>query len=165
MVFVPGVPTILIMCTGNMCRSPMAEALMAHHAKNLGVALNIFSRGFAAPVGRPPHPFALEVAERNGVPIDSSKRASLVSSVDINAASLILVMDAGHMKEMRQRFPTATGKTFLLGRWINAEIEDPINQPIDAFEKAWGLCDEGVNSWIKSLLDAGLCSPNQASVA
>jgi len=158
-------PTLLMMCTGNVCRSPMAEALLLQQITKKGLEAMVFSRGFSAPIGRAPHPYAIEVATRRGVPIDSSKRAGLISRVDINLASVIFVMDSGHKREMQQRFPTATGKTFLLGQWSGEEIPDPINQPLEVFERTWEFCEAGVRTWVERLVDAGMFGKTRAGAA
>jgi len=143
----------------------MAEALMFQQIKKKGLEAMVFSRGFSAPIGRAPHPYAIEVAARRGVPIDPAKRAGLISSVDINSASVIFVMDLGHKREMHQRFPTATGKTFLLGQWTGEEISDPINQPFEVFERTWGLCEAGVQAWVERLVEAGMFGKTKVGTA
>ncbi|WP_338619116.1 low molecular weight protein-tyrosine-phosphatase [Pigmentiphaga sp. CHJ604] len=144
------------MCTGNVCRSPMAEALMAHYLSQRRLAAAVISRGLAAPVGRPPHPYAKEVSLSHGIEIAPDKRASTVSSADMNMAAAIFVMDSGHRREVQQRFPTASGKTFLLGQWQGLEISDPINEPLPSFERVWKQCEDGTVAWITRLAEAGM---------
>lgn len=149
-------PLLLVICTGNVCRSPMAEGLFIHHLVKRGLRAQVISRGLAAPVGRPPHEYALEVAKRHGVSIDANKRAEALTSVEVAMAAAIFVMDSDHRRQVQSRYPNASGKTFLLGHWQGQEITDPINQPIPAFELVWQQCDTGVQSWIDRLCEAGL---------
>ena len=149
-------PLLLIMCTGTVCRSPMAEALMIHHLNQQRLIARVFSRGLAAPIGRVPHPHAVEVAKMHGINLHPDKRASAVSSSEMAMATAIFVMDADHRREVQQRFPTASGKTFLLGQWQNIDIADPINEPFLAFERAWQQCADGVQSWLTRLREAGM---------
>lgn len=149
-------PVLLIMCTGNVCRSPMAEALMLHHLKQQRLDARVISRGLAAPIGRAPHPHAVEVAKMHGINLHPEKRASAVSSSDMAMAAAVFVMDVGHRREVQQRFPTASGKTFLLGQWQSIDIADPINEPFLAFERAWQQCADGVQSWLTQLREAGM---------
>jgi len=149
-------PILLVLCTGNVCRSPMAEALLEHHVSRLKLDAQVISRGLSAPVGRLPHRHAVQVAQTHGVPLNPKKRAAAVASVDMAMALVIFVMDSGHRREVQQRFPTASGKTFLLGQWQEQEIADPINEPLQAFEHAWQQCESGVQEWVKRLRDAGM---------
>lgn len=149
-------PVLLVLCTGNVCRSPMAEALFARRMDELKLDAVVMSRGLAAPVGRRPHPHAVAVAQAKGIPLNEGKRAAAVTSADMAMATVVFVMDAGHRREVQQRFPTATGKTFLLGQWSSQEIADPINEPLSAFELAWDQCDSGAKEWLRRLHEAGM---------
>ncbi len=149
-------PLLLVVCTGNVCRSPMAEALFSYQIMKRGLGANVISRGLAAPVGRPPHQYVVEIARKHGVYIDPEKRAEAISSAEIATSTVVFVMDSMHRREVQRRFPTAAGKTFLLGQWQGEEIADPINQPIEAFERAWTQCFNGVNEWVSKLCESGL---------
>ncbi|MBV6272967.1 low molecular weight phosphotyrosine protein phosphatase [Alcaligenaceae bacterium CGII-47] len=152
-------PLILVMCTGNICRSPMAEALMRHRLAERGIDARVLSRGLGAPVGRAPHPFALSTALHFGVPIADDKRAAQVNPVDLRVASVVLVMDTGHRREVQQRYPAAGGKTFLLRHWVDGQdIPDPVREPEAVFRQQWPLIDEGCSSWIDQLLQARMLS-------
>ncbi len=150
-------PVILVICTGNMCRSPMAEALMRHRLAARGLEAGVLSRGLAAPAGRAPHPFALRTAEHFGVPIDPGKRAAQVNQVDLRLASVVLVMDKGHRHQVQQRYPAAGGKTFLLGHWRDQlEIPDPLHEPEEVFLAQWPVMAAACEDWIDHLLRAGM---------
>jgi len=129
---------------------------MAHHVSCLRLDATVISRGLAAPIGRPPHPYAIEVARTHGIPLNSEKRAAAVTSADMALATAIFVMDDNHRREVQQRFPVASGKTFLLGQWQKEEIADPINEPLPAFEHAWQQCERGVVAWLERLHEAGM---------
>lgn len=149
--------SILILCTGNMCRSPMAEALMRDRLAARGVAARVFSRGLAAPEGRAPHPFALAAAAHFHVPIAADKRATSVNPVDFQVASVVLVMDNGQRHQVQQRYPAAGGKTFLLGHWQGGqEFPDPLREPESVFLAQWPLMRAACDAWLDHLLAAGL---------
>jgi len=156
-------PVILILCTGNMCRSPMAEALMRDRLAARGLAAEVLSRGLAAPVGREPHAFAVATARHFGVPIDPAKRAAQVNQVDLRLASVVLVMDTGHRHQVQQRYPAAGGKTFLLGHWRNQlQIPDPLHEPEEVFRAQWPVMAEACEDWIDHLLRAGMLAARPA---
>lgn len=152
----PALPLILIACTGNVCRSPMAEALMHHHLQLRGVAAQVGSCGLDAPVGRPPHPFAIQVNAARGVPINEDKTALLCEPAQLKYATLLLVMENHHRHQVMRRHAWASGKTFLLGHWQNAQIPDPLHQPIEAFEAVYDQVDAGCRAWVQHALQSGL---------
>lgn len=137
----------------------MAESILQCYLKESGLAARVISRGLAAPIGRAPHPNALAVAGAHAVQIDPGKRAAEVTSSDIAIATVVFVMDGEHRREVQRRFPTAAGKTFLLGQWQSQEIADPINQPLSAFEAAWRQIDAGAQTWIERLKESGIIKP------
>src|SRR5690554_3324202 len=152
---------VMVMCTGNVCRSPMAEAALKHFIAEAGLEAEVISRGLAAPVGRLPHEFAVKVCEGAGIPIPQDKRAAAVSSAEMSLASVIFIMDQDHRREVQHRFPAATGKTFLLGHWGQGDIPDPINEPEPAFHQVWAQIHAGSQQWVEQLGRAGLIPSKQ----
>lgn len=134
----------------------MAETLLNYYLREEGVACAAFSRGLAAPVGRSPHQYAIRVSERHGVRIAPNKRAEMVTTAELMAAMVILVMDSGHRRELQRRFPKISGKVFLLGEWQGTEIEDPINEPEEFFESVWQKIDAGAAAWARNLKEANM---------
>ena len=125
---------ILIVCVGNICRSPAAEALLAHKLEGKG--LTISSAGIGALVGNPMDKTAHEVLNDHGVE-HTAHRARQVDSEMLHRADLILVMEQSHIQHIRQIAPEVHGKTFLLGKWLDdTEIPDPYRQSKPAFEPA-----------------------------
>ncbi|TAN09691.1 MAG: low molecular weight phosphotyrosine protein phosphatase [Burkholderiaceae bacterium] len=152
-------PLILILCTGNVCRSPMAEALMRSVLVRRNISAEVESRGLAAAVGRAPHPYALQTASDFGAPIAADKRAGSVTSAELRIASLVLVMDKMNYHRVHKVFPQASGKTFLLGRWqAELEIPDPIAAPEETFRAQWALMRTACEAWVEHLLQAGMLS-------
>lgn len=154
----PNYPLLLVLCTGNVCRSPMAETLFRYHLLRRSLQASVISRGLAASVGSPPHRYAVELANAHGMPIPGDKRAANATSAEIAAATAIFIMDQDHRREMRQRFPAATGKVFLLGHWQGVEIHDPLRMPFSIFESAWQQIDICVKDWVGRLQDTGMVS-------
>ncbi len=140
---------ILIVCVGNICRSPAAEALLAHKLEGKG--LTISSAGIGALVGNPMDKTAHEVLNDHGVE-HASHRARQVDSEMLHRADLILVMEQSHVQHIRQIAPEVHGKTFLLGKWLDdTEIPDPYRQSKPAFEHVHSLLIQSVESWLPYL--------------
>ena len=140
---------ILIVCVGNICRSPAAEALLAHKLEGKG--LTISSAGIGALVGNPMDKTAHEVLNDHGVE-HTSHRARQVDSDMLHRADLILVMEQSHIQHIRQIAPEVHGKTFLLGKWLDdTEIPDPYRQSKPAFEHVHSLLTQSVESWLPYL--------------
>lgn len=138
----------------------MAEAVFVHYLAQQDLHATVISRGLAAPVGRSPHSYAIDVSRENGIPISSEKRAASVSGPEMAMAKAIFVMDVGHRHEIQLRFPTSTGKTFLLGQWQSEEIEDPINKSLADFRSVWQQINQGCSSWVEKLKEAGVIRSN-----
>ena len=137
---------VLVVCVGNICRSPTAEWLLRHRLKRDG--LTIESAGLAALVGKPIDPMAESVLREHGVSA-AGHVARQVSPELINAADIVLVMDRRHMSAVHAQVPHARGKTFLLGRWQNElAVPDPYGKPRSAFEDAFRMIDKAVDSWL-----------------
>ena len=140
---------ILIVCVGNICRSPMAEALFRERLRGRGVAVE--SAGLAALVGKPVDPDAAAVLGAKGLVADSHVARKLSPDM-IAAADLVLAMDPRQLSAVRAIAPQARGKTFLLGKWINdADVPDPYGKPREAFEQAFALIERAVDGWVARL--------------
>jgi protein-tyrosine phosphatase len=136
---------ILVVCVGNVCRSPIGEALLAREFPQL----KVWSAGLGALVGEPADPLATEVAASNGLDL-SAHRAQQITSWMCQAADLILVMEQAHKTEIERRFPLVRGKVFRLGDSGKADhfdIADPYRQAKSAFEKAYVDIACGVAAW------------------
>lgn len=134
---------ILTLCIGNICRSPLAQALLARELP----AHTVWSAGLNALVGAGADPFSIQVAEAHGLDI-SAHRAQQVTRWLCHNAELILVMEQAHKSELEQLFPVVRGKVFTLGHISQFDIADPHRQPIDAFNTAYGAIAQGVADWV-----------------
>jgi protein-tyrosine phosphatase len=138
---------VVMVCTANICRSPMAEAIWQHQFPNIQCT----SRGVAAMVGEPAHEHTVEVCAANGTPVTATKRAQSLTGIDVQAASLILAMDNSHKHMMQSRFPSASGKIWLLGHWGQGELSDPIGKDAEAYVKSYAQIIESFSAWAKKL--------------
>jgi protein-tyrosine phosphatase len=144
--------SILFVCTGNICRSPLAEGIVRQAAQQAGVALELDSAGtHDYHVGEPPDPRARSVAKRSGAPIDAL-RARQVCPEDFQRFDLILAADRGHYKHLqRLRPPGARAELALLTEWCGqddcVDVPDPYYEADEAFESVYQLlarCADGL---------------------
>ena len=142
---------ILIVCIGNICRSPMAEGLLkqALTASGKGDCL-VSSAGLGALVGRPPDKKACQLMLEKDLDI-SGHRARQLNKDMIRKADLILVMETSHKSAIEEFEPCAKGKVFRLGNWGDYDIPDPYQQNIPAFVLALSLIERGIAEWLKKL--------------
>ncbi len=117
---------ILVVCAGNTCRSPAAEAAIRAAAARAGVAVDVSSAGTSVErIGAPPTPAMVEVGRERGIEI--SGVASQVTQAQLESADLILAMDG--QTELFLRTLTSTAPVQLLGSYDSsaptAEILDP----------------------------------------
>ena len=81
----------------------------------------------------------------------SSHRARQIHPDMVQAADLVLVMEAGHKRAIDDADPTARGKIHRLGEWQDKDIMDPYRRPVAAYEVALEDIQAGVASWVKRL--------------
>jgi len=138
---------ILVVCVGNICRSPSGEYLLKKSLPNKEVA----SAGVGALVGKPADKMASAVAEANGVSLEGHVAQQLTSDL-CRDYDLILVMEKGHIEAVTNIAPEARGKTMLFGQWIGQQdIPDPYRQSKEAFDHAYGLIEQAADAWAKKL--------------
>lgn len=141
---------LLVVCVGNICRSPVAEAMLRRALPGK----RIESAGLAALVGQGVEPTARELAEADGLDL-AGHRARQVSVEMIQRADLILVMSDGQRRAIGDLSPEAMGKALLLGKWLDAgrgrEIPDPYRQGRQAFERVHRLLGEATDQWAARL--------------
>ncbi|MDM0110724.1 low molecular weight protein-tyrosine-phosphatase [Variovorax sp. J22R133] len=141
---------ILVVCVGNICRSPIGEALLAREFPEK----KVWSAGLGALVGDPADPMSIAVAAANGVDL-TAHRAQQITSFMCQTADLILVMEQGHKAELEKRYPLVRGKVFRLGEIDKFDIADPYQAPKAAFEAAYADIARGVAAWAPRIRQLG----------
>jgi protein-tyrosine phosphatase len=136
---------ILMVCVGNICRSPMAEVLLRARLAGRPRAPVIESAGIAALVGKPADPMAIELMRAQGIDLTGHRARQLTPEL-IRSFDLILVMENGHQHAVEGILPAARGRVFPLGKWGGFEVPDPYRKDRAAFEHAAKLIDEGLAS-------------------
>ena len=144
---IPVIRNVIVICTGNICRSPIGEGLLRARAPGL----NVSSAGVGAMVGWPADPLSLEVMTANGHDLSAHKARQLTRAM-LAETDLVLTLDQGHSHWVNLRFPEYRGKVHKILRWRdNADVPDPYRMPREAFEESYRLIEQGVDDWIKRL--------------
>lgn len=137
---------ILVVCVGNICRSPMAEALLKQRFPNK----NIDSAGVGALVGHPADPTALEIMTEQQLDITKHVAKQLDESL-AKKADIIFTMSDGQTKWIEERWPFCRGKTFKLGHWKDKDIADPYKHKKSAFQTAYQDIVDSLEQWSEKI--------------
>ncbi|HVK50445.1 MAG TPA: low molecular weight protein-tyrosine-phosphatase [Pseudoxanthomonas sp.] len=140
---------ILIVCVGNICRSPMAEAVLR---RRLPHEFAVSSAGLAARAGEGVHPVAAEVLREQGYP-EQAHLARQFERAMIDDAELVLTMEQRHLRALLALAPTLRGRVHLLARWDEPnEIKDPCGRAKANFEEAFAQIDRAAHAWCARLI-------------
>lgn len=156
----PRVRSILFVCLGNICRSPLAQGVLEHHAQTRAVRgkLTIESCGTGGwHVGSPPDPRTVRVAAAHGVTLRSLAR-QLDPDRDFSRFDLILAMDRANLRDvLRAGCPAERASLFLshapatVGTPHNFEVPDPYYGEHDGFETVFRLVDAGATALLDGM--------------
>ena len=138
---------ILVVCVGNICRSPTGERLLKHYQP----ALTVESAGLGALVGKGADATATSVAQDHHLSLAGHSARQLTGQM-CREYDLILVMEKRHIAALCEIAPEMRGKVMLFGHWDGErEIPDPYRKSREAFEAVYTLLDRSARQWAQAL--------------
>lgn len=162
------ISSVLFVCLGNICRSPLAEGILRTQLHSVGLQdrIRVNSAGTGAwHVGNEPDPRSVAIASHHGIDI-SSQRSRQIASADFDRHDLILAMDRANLATLKARAPSnAHDKIFLfmdlaLGEPI--DVPDPYYQD-DGFENVYCMLRDGCAALLRELSGFDLSLSAKAS--
>ena len=144
--------TILFVCTGNVCRSPMAEGLFRHAVKGRNGLPGDFRRGWRDR-GQPPSAYAVQALKELGIDI-SRQRSRMLTAELVQQADYIFGMTHSHVDTIMLLYPQAAEKTFLLREFDETldTFEKDISDPIGGSYEVYLDCRDQIEQGIASML-------------
>ncbi|ACD20353.1 low molecular weight protein-tyrosine-phosphatase [Paraburkholderia phytofirmans] len=139
--------SVLMVCEGNVCRSPIARAILERALP----AVSVSSAGTRALVGRHADPLAIQVACQHGMDI-SAHVAEALGNEHVRAADVVLAMTNTQRTLILDRFPSARGKVFRLGEHEQLDIVDPYQRHRVIFDLAFTQIEHGVLKWCDDIV-------------
>ncbi len=140
---------VLFVCTGNTCRSPMAEALFLHRQGDMGWKAR--SAGVFADRGSPASPNAVAAMAELGIDL-SKHRSQPVTPAMVQKADLIVTMSAGHTAQVCARFPEVENKVFLINAFgtskVPADVSDPFGGSLNTYKRTRDEIDRALSDLI-----------------
>lgn len=138
------IQNILVVCIGNICRSPMAEYFLKQQYPHL----TIHSAGISGLIGYPADEKAQLCMQRHAIGLQTHRARKLNADL-VKQADLILVMSQNQQKHIEQTWPFAKGKTFRLGHWQSKNVPDPYQHDQHVFDETCQLIQDCIADWKK----------------
>ena len=146
--------SVLVVCHGNLCRSPYAAAVLRQRFEGLGLPITVASAGYFNSKRSPPRE-ALDAAAERGIDL-SAHRPQLVTRALLDAADLVVVMDEGLSRAVQARRQPTSPRALVLGDLdpqpiATRAIADPIGNPRPAFDHCYARIDRCIAMLVQTL--------------
>ncbi|MDT8375221.1 MAG: hypothetical protein RQ867_00625 [Mariprofundaceae bacterium] len=139
---------ILLICAGNLCRSPFAEAYMRKQFELAGVNAECFSRGLLSMPGQKAPELAVKIAEEFGVDLSGHISQALLAP-DMDRAALVMVMEPGQRQHLSKVRPAHIGKVMMLSQPNGGQkISDPMGRSAETFRRVYTEITGHVDAWM-----------------
>src|SRR5436190_22111147 len=161
--------TVLFVCTGNICRSPMAEGLFRHVTRGRN-NFRVVSAGVGAVEGLPPSDHAVRALKELGIDI-SKQRSRMLTAELVHEADYIFGMTHSHVDAITMLYPQAAEKTFLLREFDETldsyenDISDPIGGSFEVYCACRDQIEQGIASMLKFIEQTSGLQPERPMVA
>lgn len=142
---------VIVVCVGNICRSPVGERLLAQKIASRGGRIEVSSAGLSAVVGHGVDAMAGEVAEAQGMRVEHHVARQFTAELG-QAHDLILVMEAGHRAQLMKEMPSLSGRIMLFDHWVGAKgIADPYHRSKEFHLGVFRQLDAAADAWARKL--------------
>lgn len=138
--------SILVVCEGNICRSPMAQGLLRAALPHM----TVLSAGLNALSGRPADEAAVRLMKARGIDITPHRAVQINRELCI-WAELVLVMSSDQRKRLEQAYPAVCGRVYRLCEFTKTDVPDPFRKPEQAFRESLQMIDQGVREWLQRI--------------
>lgn len=146
---------ILIVCTANICRSPVAAALLSDRLRRQGLPdWRVRSAGTWAMEPRGASRYSIEVARREGLDL-SRHRSTMIDERHLTDADLVLTMEVGHAEALRAEFPQQAHKVYMLAEMVGHtyNIADPYGGPLEEYERMYEGLAEVIDNGLDRIIE------------
>lgn len=138
---------IVFVCTGNTCRSPMAEGLFRAMGGEEKLGVKAASAGLFAQDGMRPTPFAVDAVKELGADITAHHARQLTAEI-VERAKYLVCMTAAHYDRLIQEYPQAEEKTYML---MKRDVSDPFGGDLHTYRRCAAQLQEGIAELIAAL--------------
>lgn len=138
--------TLMTVCTGNICRSPLAQGMLAQRLPHT----RVYSAGLAAVIGHPATPETQALAQEISLDI-SAHRAQQITAFLVQSAQLILTAELAQKQWIEKNYPASRGRVFRLAESWGQDVPDPYRQSEAVYRASADLLAECAADWARKI--------------